>query len=157
MISAAEAMERAIDKGDTGRLDEARFWLDVARELRVGTRRLSVTAGPPGVTSGEIAAAARRVFGLSESDYGRTHGGEPAFNPGGIIETTADTPIYEAAGDQLGDTEIIPTQIAHPEPESRGGYARCLNCPYSLRWVRSSGWVHDESGDARCPAPVVEP
>lgn len=76
------------------------------------------------------------------TDYGTTIDGKPAYRG----PTTMNTPIYEQAGDGLGDTALIPARVAHPQADSQGPESTCLSCLCKVIWIRGRGWVHDTEG-----------
>jgi hypothetical protein len=195
MLTAREAMEQAIRKAETGMIEGARLWLDIARELREGVagdqavlavsgpvvgpkddRRACYCAAEPGghdegslsgCVPGEIAPIRPyprdpeaddypQDFDVVTFDTSTIDGTKRTMTvpvPRERLEqrvqrdlTTETTPIYEGAGDDLGETAVIPVGVAHPNEDGRGPNSMCLGCNLGVIWLPRLGWVHDLPG-----------
>ena len=201
MMTAKEAMANAIARTELGDYGGGQIWLGIARELRlgsvpardVGALRVGGDMFTPiehiaGYIRGQVpfpsesaigfarARAAAIVAGVSASDAERSlldeilrRAEENAPLPDRWLANT--TPIYETAGETLGDTQImtpptyaaeavpgalettyaadeaptetIPVGVAHPEPGAVGEDGVCLNCTFPIVWFRGQGWRHN--------------
>jgi hypothetical protein len=175
-------MRQAIERAQMGEFDGARVFLDIARELRLGsapspalqrTKHLGdhyllpicepdaganpegslVTFSLPGVTCRDcLRLATRRQICYCDVEPG-------GHISGTITSCSSVRPVGETAGTRVerldipqDDTPSIPVGVAHPEPGSVGETSTCLNCTYPVRWMRGPGWVHDRD---HYPAPCA--
>jgi hypothetical protein len=164
IMSARQAMQQAIERAQLGEFDDARLWLDIARELRAGEKdarppRTGGIVNPKPGPSAEWFTKAASTGKVSrdvptEVIVGHDPGtGQLAFGQRFMAGATAperaetvvmqraqdeSTPAYEEAGQTLGDTQGLPRRIATP-------------CPVHLR---GEGYT-DTCITPGCEAPIV--
>lgn len=168
MLTAKEAMEYAINRAQVGDYEGGFLWTTIARELRQGeSAARSLPVGPQSMTAEQIAAEHFAVFSEpvpSEPVIGLAPDGQLAYGQRFMTGRKADqeraetevmrrvpaeaTPAYEAAGESLGETQLIPDGIAHPQADSQGANSTCVrpSCGIAVVWVRNAGWLHDVEG-----------
>lgn len=150
MITAREALDRATECAERGDIARGTLWLGIAREvredawMRASSGGVKLEAAEPAEAREDswLAANTRTLPGGTAYDRVETE----------VIRRTPGetTPAYDAAGETLGNTVSIPITIAHPQSESRGPNSTCVNCGEDVFWERGRGWLHDQSGSARC-------
>lgn len=180
MKTAREAMAEAIRKAEAGQRDEARLWLDIARELREGAAEAPAAMpehlGPirPYLRDPDAEDPAPQVEVVW---FGNTPpGGDVVTFDASTIEgeqrsvtvsvprerreqqvqrdaTTETTPIYEGAGDDLGATVVISVPVARPD-DLPGPPWECAYCSVEIVWENGRGWVHDIEGRPAACEPV---
>lgn len=172
MITAREALDRATGCAERGDIARGTLWLGIARELRedawmrasTGGVKLGIGDDPEEwlasntrTPSGEQAYRPEQVrvgYDAVADQLVTLPAPEPAHRRAEteVIQRTPDetTPVYEAAGESLGNTVSIPITVAHPQPHSQGPNSTCVNCGEDVFWERGSGWMHDRDGLARC-------
>jgi hypothetical protein len=133
LISAREAMQRALMTAENEQFEHARFWLDFARELREEAQARQAYEAvwkpktPPAPDPGVLAGTER------PREY-------PHF---GMPTMTADT--------------VISVPLERPGEAIEGAGNRCRHCGYFLKLVsplngeRDPQWVHTRTGQAVCP------
>ncbi len=167
MMTAREAMAQAIERAQLGDVEPGRLWLDIARELRLGTLPVAMSGQGKGYEDEP------QPFVVTRTQNGPNPPGlNVAVAPDGQLVYTdraetqvmqrvasESTPAYDEAGQSLGDTRSIPHRIAHPQEDAVGPSSTCLTpeCGLPVIWIRGRGWVHDTpSHTASCDKAAEE-
>lgn len=156
----AEAMRQAIERAQLGDYEHARFWLDVAIELRRGARpRLAPCSPEPcqpiGCDNGYHIAGCW----YAEADDPVEHLAQPPAPAGEPAAQRIDRTFAEAGADETAIMRRVPADPG--DATAVVELPMCAHCGHALTWVtpgaeatrtgRMPHWSHAVTGQEVCP------